>query len=853
MVSKRSSALRSKVVIGFILVFSALLIAAYISYESFSELQQASQTISQPDLKIKRIDSILMAVTTTENTLQEYSVLRSSNKQKEASDKLEVYYDQVKEVERIIGSLESETEKEEYTLDSVVNLILDKLVSLDAFREIEEQRGDFDFYNQALSELESEVSTIASQRNAPHFLEDTARQNIDIRIDKKTILGRLFSRDKEEQPFATAEQEDEPITLAPDSVRQLLRQVRNDQAQRQQRIDQQELTYLQNNAQVMGSIYQLVGQLKEQEQARSQERVVEARAAMDEAIIRIAIILIVAFLSTILIVYFILADITRSEFYRNRLLVAKSGAERLARVKEDFLANMSHEIRTPLTAILGFTEQLKFSQLDAEQQKYVGALDSSSRHLMSLVNDILDFSKIEAGKINYEHEPFDVVRLISEVKHDLQLMAQEKQLDLRYSIKGDEHKYVAGDAFRLKQVLYNLVSNALKFTHEGEVLIMAKLKPVSAQTTQLILEVIDTGIGIPEEKQASIFDAFHQSDLSTTRKYGGTGLGLAICKKIIEGQGGSLSVASNEGAGSIFRVTIQYRSESAILVEENLEEADAPDVMYSGGEALIIDDHPLNVTLLELALSARGIQSVGCYSGKEAVLAAEEKVFDIIFCDLHMPEMDGAQVIQALKENALVEAYDTPIVAFTANIQAEEKLKYEQIGVQDFLLKPFSQRQLDQLLKKYLVELDTELVMESQAEQLAPKQRVAIVSLENVRQFTGDDNEALVSYLKTFMDTAQEAGQQLQVALKEKSAEQVSFYAHKLVSQVELLQVADLTKQLKYLESTASSGLWSDPLAEGVEKAIVMNDALIGSVQNEVALLESSAVDANSEGSYSKL
>ncbi|MEM9830100.1 MAG: ATP-binding protein [Bacteroidota bacterium] len=845
MASKRTFALRSKVVIGFVLVFSALLIAAYISYESFTELQQASQTISRPDLKIKRIDSILVAVTKAENTLQEYSVLSSSNEPKGSSQKLEMYGGQVADVKHIIESLESETQNEEYTLDSVLSLLKDKLVSLDAFREIGERKNDFDFYNQALSELESEVSSIASQREAPHFLEDTTRQKTIPRVEI-TVPEWVTRRDNRYTDDILAE-ENKPITLAPDSVRQLLRQVRNEQARKQQLIDQRELAYLKNNAQVMGNIYELVGQLKEQEQVRSQERVDKARTAMDEAIIRIAIILIVAFLCTIIIVYLIFADITRSDFYRNRLLKAKSQAERLARVKEDFLANMSHEIRTPLTAIMGFTEQLKFSQLDIQQQKYVGALDSSSRHLMSLVNDILDFSKIEAGKISYEEQPFDVVHLIREVKHDLQLMAQEKQLDLRYNIKGEEQKYITGDAFRLKQVLYNLVSNALKFTPEGEVLIVAKLHPQPNQKIQLTLEVVDTGIGIPKEKQASIFNAFHQSDLSTTRKYGGTGLGLAICKRIVEGQGGSLSVESNEGAGSIFRVVMEYNPADASAIEDHIDESHVLDQMYPDGEALVIDDNPLNVTLLELALNARGIKAVGCHSGKEALLAAEERVFDIIFCDLHMPEMDGAQVIQALQENALVNSYSTPIVAFTANVQAEEKRRYEQIGVHDFLLKPFSQAQLGKLLQKYLSEMSQDSeegqVAKTEAQLVLSENKETNISLDKVRQFTGDDTEALVAYLKTFIGTAEEANQKFQVALGEQSTDQVSFYAHKLVSQVEFLQEQELTQQLKILEVTANGEPWSNQLAQATEKAIAMNNRLMLSVQGEIETLESSAVD----------
>jgi len=842
MASKRTFALRSKVVIGFVLVFSALVVATVISYQSFTKLQQASNTISRPDQKIKRIDSILIAVTKTENTLQEYTLTGSQ-------EKLNAYGDQVAEVQRIIESLESETQREEPALDSVLNLLKNKLVSLEGFLAIEKQRDEFNFYDQALSELEDEVSSLIARQESPHFLEDTAKQNIIIREDRQGLLGRIarsLSKKKNNEPTSEIEEEEPatPIAIAPDSVRQLLREVRNEQARKQNTIDQQELNYLKNNAQVMSSIYDLVGQLKEQEQNRSKERVTEARLAMDDAIIRIAIILVVAFLSTIVIVYLILADITRSDFYRSRLLAAKSRAERLARVKEDFLANMSHEIRTPLTAILGFTEQLKFSNLDTQQQQHVNALDSSSRHLLSLVNDILDFSKIEAGKINFESEPFDVVQIIREVKHDLQLMANKKDLDLRYNIIGEDYRYVTGDAFRLKQILYNLVSNALKFTQRGEVLILAKLSAQSDQQTQLILEVVDTGIGISKSKQATIFDAFNQSDVSTTRKYGGTGLGLAICKRLVEEQGGKLEVESEEGSGSVFRVVINYVPSEVPVIETLPEISEGTMVIYSDGEALVIDDNPLNGTLLELALKARGIKTTCCLSGKEGLAAAEDQVFDIIFCDLHMPEMDGSQVIQLLKSNSLVKAYNTPIIAFTANVQTEDRLRYEQIGVNDFLLKPFNQTQLDQLLGKHWP--DQSLTEEISAVSEASASTVDNsndFSLERVRQFTGTDTEALLSYLDTFVETAQESQHQLQSALAKESLEDVSFYAHKLVTQVELLQSESLTKQLKYLEKASTQGPWSQEYAENVQLAIDQIGELVKSVNTKVSELSTASVN----------
>ncbi|MEQ9442086.1 MAG: ATP-binding protein [Cyclobacteriaceae bacterium] len=836
MASKRTFALRSKVVIGFVLMFSALVVAAYISYESFTKLTRASDTISQPDLKIKQIDRILIAVNKTENTLQEYTVSKSEDKE----DKLNAYIEQVDEVKQIIESLESETQKEEHTLDSVLSLLKDKLVNFDAFITIKQQRDDVDFYDQALKELEDEVLTLAARQESPHFLEDTARQNLIVREDKRGLLRKiapfLYPEREQEEPAVSSDEDNNnnnnAITLAPDSVRHLLRQVRNNQKRKQDLIDQRELQYLKNNAQVISSIYDLVDQLKQEEQARSQNRVTEARTAMNDAIIRIGIILVVTFLSTILIVYLILADITRSDFYRSKLIAAKSRAESLARVKEDFLANMSHEIRTPLTAILGFTEQLKFSKLAPPQQEYVQALDSSSKHLLSLVNDILDFSKIEAGKINFEQEPFNVVQTIREVKHDLQLMANQKELELRYEVQGEELRYVLGDAFRLKQVLYNLVSNALKFTHEGKVVIAAQLYSTADHQTQLTLEVRDSGIGIPKEKQTSIFNAFHQSDVSTTRKYGGTGLGLAICKRLIKGQGGRIEIESEEGVGSIFRVIIPY-APAEQPVEENLVEVPPENqVMFTEGEALVIDDNPLNGTLLELALKGRGITAVCCVSGREGLAAAEEQVFDIIFCDLHMPEMDGAQVVKELKNNPLVQAYETPIIAFTANVQTEDRLHYEELGVQDFLLKPFNQSQLDDLLGKHLPG-STMVVEDLITNSTSLSDSISgTYSLERVKQFTGDDTEALTAYIESFIVTAQHASDHLKTALHEKLAEEVSFYAHKMVSQVELLQGVDLAKKLKHLEHASTETDWSEAYMQQVKESIEGIEQLIQELQN---------------------
>ncbi len=313
----------------------------------------------------------------------------------------------------------------------------------------------------------------------------------------------------------------------------------------------------------MGSIHTLLSQLKQKQQANYRIRSEEAKASYEDARVRIGFILLIALFSTILIVYLILADITRSDFYKRRLLVAKSNAEKLARVKEDFLANMSHEIRTPLTAILGFAEQLRFTTMDYRQEEYLQALDASSQHLLALVNDVLDFSKIEAGGLALECVPFYVLEAIEEVQYALQPQAEKKGLTLQLDADDEQPGYVIGDAFRLKQILYNLISNAIKFTHEGGIAISVQLAPHAKGEVKATLEIKDTGIGISPDKLDSVFQVFSQSDASTTRKYGGTGLGLSICRKLVEMQGGTIGVTSTVDEGSCFQVVLPY-----LLAEE---------------------------------------------------------------------------------------------------------------------------------------------------------------------------------------------------------------------------------------------------------------------------------------------
>lgn len=817
-------AIKTKVIFGFSLVFIAFIAASYFAYVSFNKLLYAVEVIAQPDKKLLHIDSILVTVTRTENTLQEYTVSKSN-------DKLERYYQQISLIDEQIKQLKHDVEyKEDKKLDSVLNLLNVKLVSFKSFLEIQEGRDNFDFYNKALKELEEQIQSekeIQSDSSNITSLEEDE--------ERRTVWNRLFSRKdpasekiKESLPNA-----DSVFRLNADSVRRILRGVRAQQTARQRSLNQQELQYLSNNAQVMDNIYQLVRQIKHEQQANSETRSAIAKQTLEDSLARIGIVVSLVLICTAIIIYLIFADITKSDYYRRKLQLAKQEAERLARVKEDFLANMSHEIRTPLTAILGFTKQLKETPLNSQQSEYLNAVDNSSEHLLSLVNDILDFSKIEAGELKFEKSAFDIIQVIQQVHTDLLPQAQKKSLAFDYIAKGEEFGFLQGDAFRLKQVLYNLIYNAIKFTDQGKVSVTCWLEPVNRNLTKAQIIIEDTGVGIPPDKLKEIFGAFSQTDVSNTRKYGGTGLGLTISKKLVEAQGGRIKVSSEVGKGSVFTVLLPFEKSSKEAVYANIRTAPKLVDNFAGYKILVIDDDPLNTRLVEVILKKWGMQPFIAHSGTEGIRCYKEQSFDLILCDLQMPEMDGetvAREIRALEKNADMK---TPFIAFTARILKDDWEQYQAAGMDGYLLKPFNEEEIYQLLSKYFELKKKASVVEEKKFVEQPG-----LSLKNIKKFTGEDEEALVQYLESFLSVNTNNLDCLKKALQDENLQDASFYAHKMIPGIQQLEVNELAAILRKLELLSSiQAEWDHNIAELVQQAINQTQPLIKLVKDEIELL----------------
>ncbi len=380
---------------------------------------------------------------------------------------------------------------------------------------------------------------------------------------------------------------------------------------------------------------------------------------------------------------------------KNEIIEAeKAKAQASERAKHQFLANMSHEIRTPMNAIKGMTDILIRRNPKEDQQEYLDGIKQSSDSLLVIINDILDISKIEAGKVELEHEPFSVRELVNNVHTIMQFRAEEKGLLLLKEVPENE-LFVTGDANRLRQILINLIGNAIKFTEKGLVTTSVKSEQVGEQLN-LDVTVSDTGIGIDPDRMEKIFESFEQAYSDTSRKFGGTGLGLSISKKLVELHGGSIWVESEKGKGSQFHVIIPYTIAETAVVEAQAVDSDthSADALH-GIRILLVEDNAFNVIVAqeELEDAIEGVEIEVAENGLIAVEKLKSAAFDVILMDVQMPVMNGFEATRAIR-NLDSEKATTPIIAMTANVLKEEVDLCYQAGMNDFIGKPFDTAEL---------------------------------------------------------------------------------------------------------------------------------------------------------------
>ncbi len=470
---------------------------------------------------------------------------------------------------------------------------------------------------------------------------------------------------------------------------------------------------------------------------------------------------------------------------------------RAQRAKEQFLANMSHEIRTPINGIAGMVNLLSEATSEEDKVKYLSAIKNSTENLKVIINDILDISVIESGKLRFEKIGFNIRYQLGAVVESFLPEANEKKLPIRYSIEPEADHVLLGDPVRLNQIMINLISNSMKFTHKGSISIHAALESRENEVNNIRFTVKDTGVGIPDDKLNHIFDSFTQADESVTRRYGGTGLGLTIVKQLIELQNGTISVSSEENKGTEFTFVIPYETGKVqdLVERQERKKVDTPSPALENMRVLLVEDNDINRLYAQNILKKWKCKVDCAENGYIAVEKARGIPYDIILMDVQMPVMDGYEATRVLRRNNIT----IPIIALTANAIKGDNEKCLEAGMNDYLPKPFQPEDLLLVISRYAGEAisASEETPEVESEETTHEPLTDLSYLQNV---SGGDEGFIKEMINTFLENTPHAIESMRMEASRQKWTEVAAIAHKVKPSVTFMGIHSLKPVIKRIE-----------------------------------------------------
>ncbi|MRT92450.1 ATP-binding protein [Ancylomarina sp. 16SWW S1-10-2] len=804
MVKTKDQHIKFKVIAGYLILLIAIVSSGFIGYTSYERLMDSVSQISKPDAEISQMNHLLTDLSEAENHIRVYSLTKKEQY-------LDLFGEKVKSIKNELDSLRSSKISNRHSIqmiDSMIFLIDVRSQKLNAFATIKKEKEGINYNKQALKELSvaskysrSELESSLTKRTTVDTIKkikkkvDEPKSFLGIRFGKKKeskyeVVDRVIERQVVHIDSSFLQKQDSLFK----SFREELESSRMKEQANRARLRSEELKLVDENSIILQKIKKLLTEIEQQQIRDINKKVKQTERIAKDSIILIAFVIIIGFIFGVLFILFTLFDLSKSDYLRQQLMIAKAKAEELAKVKEEFLASMSHEIRTPLNALIGFSRQLDKTVLDSDQAKYAKVIGNSSNHLLGIVNDILDLAKIEAGKLVVEKQYFEPKKLIQEVYNLLSESAKKKKIEFSWSYEGEDEYYFESDPFRLKQILLNLGSNAIKFTEEGSVKIKGFLESNGDKNTLKVC-LVDTGIGISADKLERVFEDFSQAESFSARKYGGTGLGLSISRRLARMLGGELNVNSELDKGSEFCLDLPINKGEAIVESSVFKSINKVPEELKQKTILVAEDDEYSSLLMQTIFKGWGLKTSFVNNGLKALDCFKKTTYDIVLTDIHMPEMGGVDLCKNIRTSLNL---DIPIIALTANVRKVDLDKYIKEGMSAYLLKPFEE---DTLLKVLCEQLNLKLEASSMEKELVVSEpNNFLFDLSEIEKFSGGDKALINKVLTSFVRVAKESLELINNACNDSNYTQVGELAHRMLSSYRQLKIESASKILIELE-----------------------------------------------------
>lgn len=775
--SNKNSNIPVKVFISYILLVALVTSVGWILYSENRDYSKIENKIAFEKNKVLKISQLFSNVYKTENLARKTIQSNSETDYKN-------YIQETDSLQKRIGSLKK-TLSSDYQiklLDSVMILLTEKTQNIKQLKTIKNKTSDEASVNEAIEELTQLEFSLSKLK-----LEDFTKNPENLSPYQRKVLQNYVDYLNQNIPDDTSntltKKETDSILAA---SKRLLSKVKLETEKKKESLNIQESKLLTNELLISDQLRKVLRIIEQEILTSSIKNNTEKEKSLKKINQIVTYAAILGLLLTVFFSVLIANDFSKTQLYKKQLEIANFKTQNLLKNREQLISTVSHDLKTPLSTITGYAELLGNSTLTSKQNYYTNNIKNSSEYISRLVQDLLDFSQIEAGKINLEKNPFSLTETINEVAKNIQSVYPQKNIDLQILIDEKFNNPIIGDAFRLKQVLINIIGNAYKFTEEGYIKINATL---NSDENKALISIEDSGIGIEKESQDLVFEEFAQANENIEKKYGGTGLGLAISKKIIALLGGELYLKNSSKKGSCFEISLAMCFNKEAKIEQTNPSIYIPTLQNK--KIVVVDD---DVNLLQLTSEVlKEYSKVTSFSNaEEALQNMTSEHFDVLITDIQMPKKDGFELVEELQKMVIYN--NQPLIAVTGRTDLSEDI-YTKAGFITVLKKPFTPnillQTIDAVFKKNMFPVQDSKTKNSENQ----------FTLDSLKLFLKNDEEAIQTVLDSFMNTTNSNLILLENAIQAVEHQKIKELAHKMAPMFKQIEATEIAAILDLLET----------------------------------------------------